>query len=80
MSRIKKRTSRETNAMSSGVCVGDAFGLHETEDAVLVDFYGEEVWIPKSQIHDDSECYDADTAGALVVTEWFAKKQGWESS
>lgn len=63
--------------MSDGVCVGDAFGLHETEDAVLVNLCGEEVWIPKSQIHDNSECYDAETDGSLVVTEWFAEQKGW---
>lgn len=35
------------------------------------------VWIPKSAIHDDSECYKADTDGDLVVFEWFAESRGW---
>jgi len=36
-----------------------------------------EVWVPHSQIHDDSETYKEGTSGTLGVTEWFAKKEGW---
>lgn len=37
------------------------------------------VWVPKSQIHDDSEVYDAEehANGMLVVSEWFATQKGW---
>jgi hypothetical protein len=35
-----------------------------------------EIWIPKSQIADESEVYKLDTDGELVITEWFAEKEG----
>jgi hypothetical protein len=35
------------------------------------------LWIPESQVHDDSEVYDLETHGKLVVTLWFARKEGW---
>lgn len=39
---------------------------------------GDERWIPKSVIHDDSEVYDADdnAEGELVLQAWFAAKEG----
>jgi hypothetical protein len=53
--------------------------LRETDLAILVRFEdGREEWIPKSQIADDSEVFDADEnrAGTLVVTEWIAEQKG----
>lgn len=35
-----------------------------------------EVWIPQSQIHDDSEVYGEGHEGTLVITQWIAKKKG----
>lgn len=35
-----------------------------------------EKWIPKSQIHDDSEVYKPGTSGKLVITGWFAEREG----
>ncbi len=50
----------------------------ETEKAILVeDGGGEETWIPKSQIDDDSEVYKMGTEGDLVISEFFAGKLGW---
>lgn len=39
---------------------------------------GEERWIPKSVIHDDSEVYDQgeNAAGELVVQGWWADREG----
>lgn len=36
-------------------------------------------WIPKSQIHDDSEVYRGETGetGEVVVTAWWAEMQAW---
>lgn len=56
-------------------------GVHakrETDRALLCVIDGEEHWIPKSQIHDDSEVYDdSDNAdGTLVLTEWICKEKG----
>jgi hypothetical protein len=54
------------------ICIG------ERPKALLVDIDGEKIWIPKSQIHDNSEVYDADehSEGELVITEWIAKQKG----
>lgn len=36
-----------------------------------------EVWVPHSQIHEDSEVYKMGTNGKLIVTEWLATEKGW---
>jgi oxalate decarboxylase/phosphoglucose isomerase-like protein (cupin superfamily) len=49
----------------------------ETEKAILVEIEGEKMWVPKSQIHDDSEVYSKEHGdGDLVVTEWWATQKG----
>lgn len=58
------------------VVVGDVEVLHETEAAILVALDGEEIWIPKSVIHDDSEVWEEGDTGVFVVKEWFANKEG----
>ena len=54
---------------------------HVHKEALLVeDDEGEEVWIPFTQIHDDSEIWDEskkDEKGKIVVSEWIAKRVGW---
>lgn len=47
----------------------------ETDKALLVVLDEEEIWIPKSQIDDDSEVYKAGTSGKLVITEWLAEQK-----
>jgi hypothetical protein len=55
----------------------DATAIRETEKAVLCDVGGEKpVWIPQSQIDDDSEVWKAGDAGILIVNEWFAVEKG----
>jgi hypothetical protein len=49
--------------------------LYERDASLLVKIYDQEVWIPKSQIHDDSEVYKADTEGTLIISEWIAEKK-----
>jgi len=34
---------------------------------------GEEVWIPTSQVHEDSEVYKTGTEGTLVIPRWVAE-------
>jgi hypothetical protein len=46
------------------------------EGAILCEIEGEEIWIPKSQIHEDSEVYAKGTDGDLIITEWIAGKKG----
>lgn len=53
--------------------------VRTTDKAILVraDEFDEPVWIPQSQVHEDSEVWKLGQTGDLVVTEWFAEKQGW---
>lgn len=37
---------------------------------------GEQRWIPQSQITPMSEVYELGTEGKLIVTAWFARKEG----
>jgi hypothetical protein len=49
--------------------------IRATKQALLIlTDEGDEVWVPKSVIHDDSEVYEDGHEGTLVVQEWFAKK------
>lgn len=50
----------------------------ETDKALLVEVEetGEEYWIPKSQIQDDSEVYEKGHEGKLVLPRWLAKEKG----
>lgn len=55
----------------------DAWCKRETAKALLVFIpdHGEK-WIPKSQVHDDSEVYQDGDRGKIVVSAWFAEKEG----
>lgn len=37
---------------------------------------GKQMWIPQSQIHADSEVYNEESTGTLIVEEWIAIKRG----
>lgn len=51
--------------------------VQETTEAILVQFPSrKETWIPKSQVTDDSEVWEDGQYGTLVVTDWFAEKEG----
>jgi len=56
----------------------EAVCIAETPQALMVEIDGDEYWIPKSQIHDDSEVYNNDdgSEGELVITGWLAKEKG----
>jgi len=53
----------------------------KTDAAILVeDEDGEEVWIPISQLDDDTEIWEDSEIGEegkLVIPEWLATKKGW---
>ena len=53
----------------------------KTDKAILVvDDEDNEVWIPESQIDDDSEIWSSSEVGdegKLVIPEWLARKKGW---
>lgn len=44
--------------------------------AILVKIDGNEVWIPSSQVHDDSEVWKKGDKGTLILTEWIARQKG----
>lgn len=49
----------------------------ETEMAICcLGLLDNPVWIPKSQIHDDSEVWKKGQTGALVITRWIAEQKG----
>lgn len=59
----------------STVMIPDVKVLRETEKALLVlTNEDDEVWVPKSVVDDDSEVFQKDDEGTLIVQEWFAKK------
>jgi hypothetical protein len=42
---------------------------------------GEACWLPKTQIHPDSEINDTsflDVEGEAVMTDWIARQKGWK--
>lgn len=56
--------------------IKDVTVRRETTLALLCVIEGEEYWIPKSQIDDDSEVYEMGTEGELVVSQWIADQKG----
>ena len=49
----------------------------ETDAAILVDLGEEgEHWFPKSVLHEDSEVFEKDTNGDLIVKKWIAEDRG----
>lgn len=58
--------------------IHDVTVKYETDGALLVVADGEEVWIPKSQIDDDSEVYAKGTSGTLIIPRWLAREKGLE--
>ena len=50
----------------------------ETDKAVRVYIpdLDRKVWVPKSQVHADSEVVHKGDEGTLAITEWFAEKEG----
>lgn len=52
--------------------------IGETAKALKLWIEGEELWCPKSAVHDHSEVYSLKNCGPgkLVVAEWWAKEKG----
>jgi len=59
--------------------IEDAEAVGETPKGLWISAseFDENVFVPYSQIHDDSEVYRVGHDGALVVNEWFAEQRGW---
>lgn len=62
------------------VVIDDVKVIRATDKALLcrLEHRGEtrEVWVPQSQITDDSEVYADGDEGALVVKQWWAEREG----
>ena len=60
------------------VAFEDVGVVRRTDSALLCVIDGKEVWIPVSQIDDDSEVFDdgENGEGKLVITEWIAIQKG----
>ena len=48
----------------------------ETPSVILARLEDRELWIPKSQISDNSEVYKNGHSGSLIVSPWYAEKNG----
>ena len=59
------------------VCHDDVTSTRETDKALLCTIDGSEEWIPKSQIADESEVYENEHSGRLVIKRWLAEQKGW---
>jgi hypothetical protein len=47
----------------------------ESERAILVEIEGEEIWVPKSQVVNDSEVYKKGDDGVLILTRWICEQK-----
>lgn len=60
---------------------GEVLLKHTTPEALLVVYENEEIWIPKSQVDDDSEIFSdkqLGKTGNLVIPHWLAEEKGLE--
>lgn len=67
------------SVVAEGVRLGKATVVRATNLALCVRLDDEDSdrWVPKSQIHEDSEVYSENSdPGELVVKLWFAEKEG----
>lgn len=60
-----------------GFSPGSVKVVRETDKAILVVLDKDQIWIPKSQITDDSNVWKEGQEGDLYVSEWFAEQRGW---
>lgn len=50
--------------------------IKSMDKAILCEISGEKIWIPLSQVGDDSEVREEGDEGDLVITEWIAGEKG----
>lgn len=53
----------------------DAVAVRATEAGLLCLIDGQEVWIPQSQIDDESQVWEPEQEGELVVSQWIAEQK-----
>ncbi len=60
--------------------IDDAEVVGETPNGFWIQapIFDEDVFVPESQIHEDSEVSkSANNSGTLIVKDWLAEKRGW---
>ena len=63
-----------TDYDSRSVLVPGTEVLRETDKALLIRFSNDqELWIPQSQLHEDSEVFEMGHAGDLIISRWIAE-------
>jgi hypothetical protein len=73
------RGYRDEDNHDDKVCLGSGTCIRETAKAILVQLDSDpedEFWIPQSQVHEDSEVYAKGHDGDIVVSGWWATKNG----
>jgi hypothetical protein len=63
---------------SNWVHLEDCTVLRTTEKAVQVEWQGEELWLPRSQVSEDEKYEAGDSGVTISVTEWLARQKGIE--
>ena len=63
-------------SLPDAVYLSDVTVKRETNKALLCVIDGEDKWIPKSCIHDDSSVFAEGYTGELALKTWFAEKEG----
>jgi hypothetical protein len=65
--------------MAEPVYLEDVVVKAVTDKALLIEYEGEEEWIPKSQIvEDESVVHEKGDKGTLAITQWIASQKGWD--
>lgn len=57
-------------------CEIDVEVIAQTDKGLLIDDGDNRVWIPKSEVRDDSETYKKGDAGTMILATWIAKEKG----
>lgn len=65
------------NRESEPYRVNDVVCKAESKKAILCKIGADTYWIPKSQLHDDSEVYEKGGEGTLIVSDWLARQLRW---
>ena len=63
-----------SNASDFGCVALEGQTMRETEKAVLINFDGDEQWVPKSLLEDWP---DEGRIGDIIVKEWWARQEGF---
>lgn len=54
----------------------EAIAMHETKKALLCKIEGKKIWIPKSQICEESDVYRVGDSGSIFIPLWLAIEHG----